>query len=114
MQVIFPEIAREYGGPGMGGPTGAALRAVRDRSLASADAVVAIGDAMAASVAALGCVAKDRLHVIHNWADGNAIVPVDISTNAARGRWGLEGAFVVGYSGNLGRLHEVDTLLEAG
>ena len=33
-------------------------------------------------------------------------------TRCAR-EWGLDDAFVVGYSGNLGRAHEIDTLLEA-
>ena len=33
--------------------------------------------------------------------------------NPLRGEWGLDGKFVVGYSGNLGRAHEYGTLLAA-
>lgn len=113
LQDLFPEVAAEYGIPGMRGAMGALLRRARDRSLADADAVVAIGDGMAARVRALGCVAPERLHVIHNWADGRAIVPVARDANPLQSEWQLDDKFVVEYSGNLGRVHEFDTLLDA-
>jgi len=89
------------------------LARARDRSLAAADAVVAIGDAMAERVAALGCVDPARLHVIHNWSDGSSVVPVAGDANPLRRAWRLDGKFVVQYSGNLGRVHEFDTMLAA-
>ena len=51
--------------------------------------------------------------VIPNWADGHAITPVAHDDNPLRRDWGLEGKFVVGYSGNLGRAHEFETILGA-
>jgi colanic acid biosynthesis glycosyl transferase WcaI len=113
LQDLFPEVAVEYGVPGMRGPVAAVLRRMRDRSLAEMDAVVTIGDAMAARVRALECVASERLHVIHNWADGRAITPVAPGENALRRAWNPDGAFLVAYSGNLGRVHEFETLLGA-
>jgi glycosyltransferase involved in cell wall biosynthesis len=113
LQDLFPEIAHEYGIPGTGRIGGAIPRHLRDRSLAAAHAVVAIGDTMAERVRALGCVDAARLHVIHNWSDGRAVAPVEPASNALRRAWGLEGKFVVGYSGNLGRVHEFGTLLDA-
>jgi colanic acid biosynthesis glycosyl transferase WcaI len=112
LQDVFPEIAREYGIPGMGGAIGWIFRRARDRSLASADAVVAISDRMALAVRDLADLAK-KPHVIHNWADGTAIVPVDVNNNPLRRQWNLDKKFVVAYSGNLGRVHEFDTLLGA-
>src|SRR6185437_15838913 len=100
----------EYGIPGMRGWIGKALARARDRTLARADAVVAIGDRMAETL-------RERLgtpvDVIHNWADGRAIEPLDAADNPLREEWGLAGKFVVGYSGNLGRVHEFATLLDA-
>jgi len=113
LQDLFPEVAVEYGVPGMRGPVAAVLRRVRDRALAEMDAVVAIGDAMAARVRAVRDVDPARVHVIHNWADGRAIVPLAPESNALRRRWNPGGAFLVAYSGNLGRVHEFDTLLGA-
>ena len=41
------------------------------------------------------------------------IIPVSHPDNRLRRLWGLDGKFVVGYSGNLGRAHEFDTILAA-
>ena len=112
LQDVFPEIAREYGIPGMRGPLGAAVLARRDKSLALADRVVAIGERMAGRVAT-HLPSRDKLAVIHNWADGDAIRPVEHGRNALRKSWNLGDTFVVGYSGNLGRVHEFDTLVDA-
>ena len=113
LQDVFPETAHAYGVPGTGRITGAWFRHARDRSLAQADCVVAICDRMAQRIAELRCVDRDRLTVIHNWTDEREIVPLEPRDNAKRKEWRLEGKFVVAYSGNLGRVHEFDTLLDA-
>ncbi len=112
VQDIFPEVAREYGVPGMAGPLGSKLRRMRNASLASADRVVVIGERMAARLAAEG-IDEGKVTVIHNWADAAAIQPVPRESNALHARWNLAGKFVVGYSGNLGRVHEFETILGA-
>jgi len=48
-----------------------------------------------------------------NWSDEAAIRPIARVAVALRDEWGLGDAFVVGYSGNLGRAHEFETLLGA-
>jgi len=55
----------------------------------------------------------DKIQVIHNWCDDEQISPVSNADNPLRRDWGLEDKFVVGYSGNLGRAHEFDTMLAA-
>lgn len=112
LQDIFPEIAIEYGIPGMRAAA-PMLKRWRDRSLALAESVIVIGDRMAQHVRALGCVPPERLHVVHNWADGGAVVPIARDGNRLRHEWKLDGRFVVAYSGNLGRVHEFETILQA-
>lgn len=112
MQDVFPETAREYGIPGTGRTLGSIIYGARDRSLRLADAVVAIGERMAAHVSS-SVRSPERIEVIHNWADGEAIRPIPHEANALRRSWGLEKNFVVGYSGNLGRVHEFNTMLDA-
>jgi glycosyltransferase involved in cell wall biosynthesis len=73
---------------------------------------VVIGERMAANLRASG-MPEDRIHVIPNWCNDTAIRPAPESNNPLRGAWGLEGKFVVGYSGNLGRAHEFETILGA-
>jgi glycosyltransferase involved in cell wall biosynthesis len=108
-QDVFPEIAHEYGVPGIA-VAYPLLRRVRNRTLAAADAVVAISERMADR---LSREAARSVEVIHNWADGRAIAPLAHEKNDLRRQWDLEGRFAVEYSGNLGRVHEFDTLLGA-
>jgi colanic acid biosynthesis glycosyl transferase WcaI len=53
------------------------------------------------------------LSIIHYWSDGETIRPVERACNPLLREWGLEDKFVVGYSGNLGRVHEFATILDA-
>ena len=57
-------------------------------------------------------VPPSKLCVIENWAASEAAGPRS-APSELRTRLGLAGKFVVGYSGNLGRAHEFETLLEA-
>ncbi len=74
---------------------------------------VAISRDMAALVAENG-VPEARVRVIPNWAPGgSSLAPVALEKNLLRQHWGLEGKFVVAYSGNLGRVHVFGPLLAA-
>ena len=109
---IYPEIAVELGVPFLRGPILRSIYYLRDRSLKTAAANVVLGNHMADKVASRG-IAKDRIHIIANWSKDDEIIPVAASDNPLRREWGLENQFVVGYSGNLGRAHEFDTVLAA-
>ena len=112
LQDIYPEIAVELGVPFLRGPILRSIYYLRDRSLKTAAANVVLGNHMADKVASRG-IAKDRIHIIANWSKDDEIIPVAASDNPLRREWGLENKFVVGYSGNLGRAHEFDTVLAA-
>lgn len=90
IQDLFPEVAE---GLGLHAPR--VLRHVRDWSLRRAKRNVVLGELMAARV--------PNSVVIHNWAD-QSLAPRRPSPHTS---------FVVGYSGNLGRAHEFETLLDA-
>ena len=87
LQDLFPDVAVALG---MRVPR--VVRRIRDWSLRKAKANVVIGESMRAPKAV----------VIHNWADA-ALHPVDVEHHG----------FVVGYSGNLGRVHDVATIIGA-
>jgi len=88
-QDLFPEVAEALGMRAL-----RVLRRVRDWSLRRAKVNVALGDLMAARL--------PHGVVIHNWADAS-LHPVEIPHSR----------FVVGYSGNLGRAHDAQTMLAA-
>jgi colanic acid biosynthesis glycosyl transferase WcaI len=112
LQDIYPEVATELGIPLIKGPLGKLLSLARNASLRDADANVVVGALMAQKVLKLG-ISSDRINVIPNWCDDEAIVPVANDENPLRAEWHLQGKFVVGYSGNLGRAHEFETVFAA-
>ncbi|MFM8331379.1 MAG: glycosyltransferase family 4 protein [Candidatus Methylumidiphilus sp.] len=111
-QDLFPEVAAALGVKLASGPAYRLLRRLRDYSLRAARANIAIGERMRERLLAAG-VPAGRVHVIHNWADAEQIQPIAPADNPLRHAWGLDGKFVVGYSGNLGRGHDYATLLDA-
>lgn len=111
-QDLFPEVAIQLGLPGLSGRLGHKLIGMRNRALAGAAANVAIGAAMAELLESQ----KPRpanVRIIENWSDVAAIRPIDRADNPLAQRLPPGEPFVVGYSGNLGRAHDVDTLLGA-
>lgn len=111
-QDLFPEVAQAAGMRIMRPAVAAPLAAMRDWSLRRAACTVTIGERMRDRLSARG-IPGERLAVIHNWADGEAIAPLAHQANPLRAQWQLEDKLVVGYSGNLGRVHEFDTVLSA-
>lgn len=111
LQDVFPEAAVRSGMGLLAGPLGAIARMKRNWSLRRAVVNVVLGERMAVEVG--GLVPGARLRVVPNWADGTAVRPMAPEASTLRREWGLEGKFVVGYSGNLGRAHDCETLLAA-
>ena len=111
IQDLFPEVASALavnGSAWLEQP----LRSLRNQSLLAAKRNVVIGEGMARKLAREG-IPSDRICIIHNWADGSAIHPIEPEDNELRVEWQLHDKFVVGYSGNFGRAHEFDTILSA-
>lgn len=112
LQDLYPEVAGALGVPLVDGPVGACLAGVRNWSLRKAELNVVIGELMREHLLAAGI--EDRcIAVVPNWTDDETVRPVAAATNPLRAAWDLKARFVVGYSGNLGRAHEYETLLGA-
>jgi glycosyltransferase involved in cell wall biosynthesis len=114
LQDLFPEVATALGFGRTKTQKWALslLRRLRDLTLRYADANVVLGERMSARLQKRR-VPQERITVIANWADGDQIRPVERTCNALRKEWNLKDAFVVGYSGNLGRAHGFETFLSA-
>jgi colanic acid biosynthesis glycosyl transferase WcaI len=112
LQDLFPEVAAELGVKLARGLPYKLLKTLRNQTLRQAKMNVAIGELMAERLKSEG-IPADKITVIHNWADEEQLHPVPHEQNPLREAWGLQGKFVVGYSGNLGRSHDFDTILNA-
>jgi glycosyltransferase involved in cell wall biosynthesis len=109
-QDIYPEVAAAVNPGPLASLAGSLLTPWRDLAWRRSHGVVALGSDMAGLVARHG-VAPDRITVIPNWAPAGVVEVPPAAVAARRGAWGLEGRFVVAYSGNLGRVHDLGPVL---
>jgi colanic acid biosynthesis glycosyl transferase WcaI len=112
LQDIFPEVATALGANPLSPPLDALLRRWRNASLHFARINIVLGERMRDQLRRLEIPAQ-RIQIIENWAERDPVLPTPVTASALRSRLGLGGKFVVGYSGNLGRAHEFQTLLGA-
>lgn len=113
VQDIYPETAIRLGFGSPGNPLFGVLARLRDRSWKASAVNVAIGARMAEYVKHRTAGAAD-IRIIPNWADEKALAPLAHENNPLRSKWGyLPEDCVIGYSGNLGRAHDSETMLGA-
>jgi colanic acid biosynthesis glycosyl transferase WcaI len=112
LQDIFPEVASRLGNNPLPRWIDQFVRKLRDSTLRGADRNIVLGERVREFLARSGIPAAN-ICVIENWADRDAGPPKTAADSALRAAFGLAGKFVVGYSGNLDRAHDFETLLDA-
>ena len=111
-QDLYPEVAEELGAMRKGGMLAGACRAISTWSIKGHDLTIAVGRCMEACLKERG-IPANRIRVIPNTGIEREIKLVERGTNPFRSRHGLGDAFIVEYSGNLGRAHDFDTVLRS-
>src|SRR5437016_3303167 len=109
LQDVFPEIAVRAGTL-REGLRARLLRWAANWSLRSSDRVIVVGRCMERCLLAFG-LQRDRVVLIPNWADGDQLAPVAAEENWFRKQQDLDGKLVIMYSGNLGVVHETESLI---
>ena len=110
LQDVFPEIAVQAGAL-RNGKRARVLKWLAHWSFRHCDLVIVLGRCMEQQLLGTG-VARNQLLLIPNWADGDCLAPVDSRDNWFRKQQGLEDRIVVMYSGNLGVVHEMDSVAQ--
>lgn len=108
---IYPDIAIEAGLFNADSLLARSLTRLARDGLRHADGVIVIGRCMRDRVLHMG-VSPERIHLVQNWADEETIYPVPHADNTFRIARGWQDKFIVLYSGNIGRAHYFDDLLE--
>ena len=108
-QDLYPDVAEALGVLRPGGVAARALGRQARHALRRVDAVVTIGRCMADRLADLDPV---RVATIPNWAPAD-VRPLPGVDTPFRKAHGLDGRFVVMYSGTLGLAHPFDAVLDA-
>jgi glycosyltransferase involved in cell wall biosynthesis len=111
LQDLFPEVGLVLGKL-RPGPLASFLRCMTQIGLRGADRVVVLGEDMRRRVLRRG-IDPDKISVVPNWADVTALRSSAGGARALRGEWGVDGRFVVMYSGNLGLSQNLEQVLDA-
>lgn len=109
LQDLFPEVAGKLGLIKENGVLFKIIKYLKDKTLVSARANVVIGTKMRDRLKCIGVLEKN-IEVISNWNINKNINYIKKENNLLINEWGLEGKFVIGYSGNYGRAHEYDVI----
>jgi len=78
-----------------------------------AKAIVVLSPTMKQRILDVCPEASGKIEVIHNWADPNLIRPIPKADNWFAQQHSLDRVFTVLYSGNMGRCHDMDTIMAA-
>jgi glycosyltransferase involved in cell wall biosynthesis len=110
LQDLYPEVglALKRLRPGL---LTALLYRASQTAFQAADRVVVLGEDMRRRVLGRG-VPSEKIDIVSNWVDTHAVAPLPMG-RTLRKTWGLNGRFVVMYSGNLGLSQNLDELLGA-
>jgi glycosyltransferase involved in cell wall biosynthesis len=111
---VFPEFAISLGVLRADSLLARAWRRLTAAILSNAAVVVVIGRDMAELIRGkMPARRRDRIVLIPNWSDERHIRPVPPQENGFRSEHGLQGRFVVQYSGRLGEKHNLEPLIDA-
>jgi len=115
VQDIYPDVAVAVGAVRPDSFSTRFLDWLNRRSLQATDRIIVLSECMHDRITPkISAARAGRIDVIHNWADGRAIYPRAANeNNRFPDEHGLQGRFVVMFSGNLGVVNEFRTVLEA-
>jgi glycosyltransferase involved in cell wall biosynthesis len=114
VQDLYPDVAISLGSLRKRSPATRFLDYLSRLTLRRSDRIVVLGECMRERVVAkIGESAASRVDVIHNWADGADVKPLNGEENSFSAEQNLEDKFVLLFSGNLGRINEFSTVLNA-
>jgi len=88
-------------------------RSVNRQIWRKAKGIVVLSPAMKERVVAICPEVADKVSVIHSWGDPDLIIPIAKKDNWFSRKYNLCNKFTVVYSGNIGRCHDMDTILAA-
>lgn len=112
LQDIFPDSLVGTGLAKKGGLLWKIGRVIEDFTYRNADKIIVISEDFKRNIMAKG-VPEEKIEVIYNWVDEQAVVDVPRAENKLFDKYGLDRSkFYVTYCGNIGLTQNMDLLLE--
>lgn len=112
LQDIFPDSLAGTGLTKKGSILWKIGRVIENFTYKHADKIIVISEDFKKNIMAKG-VPEDKIVVVYNWVDQNAVVHVDRSENKLIEKYGIDPSkFYIEYSGNVGLTQNMDMLLD--
>ena len=113
LQDVFPDSLVNIGKTKVGSPIWKIGRRIENQTYSAADKIIVISEDFKRNIMAKG-VAEDKIEVVYNWVDCDAVRPVPRESNGLFDELGVSrDDFVVVYAGNFGKAQGVKTVLDA-
>ena len=113
LQDIFPDSLVGAGMAKRGGVLWKIGRVVENITYRNADRIIVISDDFKKNIMAKG-VPEEKIVVVYNWVDENAVVPVEKDANPLYDELGIDREkFSVVYAGNFGHAQNIDVTIAA-
>ena len=109
---VYPEVLIATGMLSPGSPWGRLTSWFTTRLYRRVDRIIVLGRDMRDLVARKLERDLEKIVIIPNWADVDEIRPVSSAQTQLARSLGLSGKFVLQYSGNMGRTHDLEILIE--
>ncbi|AKG23988.1 glycosyltransferase family 4 protein [Calothrix sp. 336/3] len=110
---LYPDIAIALGVVSKKHPIVSFWQGINSRLWRKAKRIIVLSPGMKEKVIATYPEAKDKISVIHSWSDPDWIIPIAKEENWFAWKHHLVRKFTVLYSGNMGRCHDIETMLKA-
>lgn len=112
LQDIFPDSLFNNGLANKGGLLWKIGRVIENFTYKHADKIIVISEDFKKNIMAKG-VPEEKIVVVYNWVDQNAVVNIDRENNKLFDKYNLDHSkFYIEYSGNIGLSQNMDMLLE--
>ncbi|WP_138506404.1 glycosyltransferase family 4 protein [Nostoc sp. PA-18-2419] len=110
---LYPDIAIALGVISKGNWLVRLWRGINKQVWLKAKGIIVLSPAMKQHVVVHCQEVAKKISIIHSWANPEEIVPIAKRENWFAWKYSLVHKFTVLYSGNMGRCHDIDTILEA-
>jgi len=110
---LYPDIAVKLGIIDVSHPVARIWHKLNQQVWKRAQGIIVLSDSMKQCVVSHCPEIESKVSVIHSWANTDSVVPIEKQHNWFAKENGLVDPFVVMYSGNMGRCHDIDTIFEA-
>lgn len=109
---LYPDVATEFGLISAEHPIAKFWDWINAQVWRRAKSIIVLSDTMKDRITAKHPELASKIAIIHNWANADWIKPLAKQQNWFACEHGIDRKFTVLYSGNLGRCHDVETILD--